>query len=182
MKLIIALASTLLLTSCSTGGLSSESEKSYVSGNGVATLIKEPLRKSAPDLSGETLGGGKFNYEIGKVTVVNVWASWCSPCRAEAPTLSALASKNPEIQFVGILTRDNLSSALSFVNRFKLTYPTLIDDAIIASFKGSIAANAIPTTLIIDANGRVAARISGEVTFSLLRELLEKVSGDKVNV
>ena len=68
------------------------------------------------------------------------------------------------------------------MDRFKLTYPTLIDDAIIASFKGSLAANAIPTTLIIDAKGRVAARISGEVTFSLLRELLEKVSGDKVNV
>ncbi len=182
MKLILALAATLLLTSCSTGGLSSDSEKSYVSGNGAAILIKEPLRKSAPNISGETLGGGKFNYEIGKVTVVNVWASWCSPCRAEAPILSAFASKNPEIQFVGILTRDNLSSALSFVNRFNLTYPTLIDDAIIASFKGSLAANAIPTTLIIDAKGRVAARISGEVTVALMRELLEKVSGDKVNV
>ncbi|CAB4754285.1 unannotated protein [freshwater metagenome] len=182
MKLIIALATTLLLTSCSTGGLSSESEKSYVSGNGAAVLIKEPLRKPAPNLSGEVLGGGKFDYEIGKVTVVNVWASWCSPCRAEAPTLSAFASKNPEIQFVGILTRDNLSSAISFVNRFNLTFPTLIDDAVIASFRGSLPANAIPTTLIIDAKGRVAARISGQVTVSLLRELLEKVSGGKVNV
>lgn len=182
MKLIIALATTLILTSCSTGGLSSDSEKSYVSGNGAAVLIKESLRKSAPDLSGKTLDGGEFNYEIGKVTVVNVWASWCSPCRAEAPTLSAFASKNPEIQFVGILTRDNLSSAISFVNRFNLTFPTLIDDAIIASFRGTLSANAIPTTLIIDAKGRVAARISGQVTVSLLRELLEKVSGGKVNV
>ena len=182
MKLIIALATALILTSCSTGGLSSESEKSFVSGNGSAVLIKESLRNPAPNLSGEILGGGKFNYEIGKVTVVNVWASWCSPCRAEAPTLSAFAEKNPEIQFVGILTRDNLSSAISFVNRFKLTYPTLIDDAVIASFRGSLPANAIPTTLIIDAKGRVAARISGQVTVSLMRDLLEKVSGGTVNV
>lgn len=182
MKLIIALATALILTSCSTGGLSSESEKSFVSGNGSAVLIKESLRKPAPTISGEILGGGKFNYEIGKITVVNVWASWCSPCRAEAPTLSAFAEKNPEIQFVGILTRDNLSSAISFVNRFKLTYPTLIDDAVIASFRGSLPANAIPTTLIIDAKGRVAARISGQVTVSLMRDLLEKVSGGTVNV
>ena len=182
MKLVIALATTLLLTSCSTGGLSSDSEKSYVSGNGAAVLIKEPLRKIAPDISGESLEGGRFNYEIGKVTVVNVWASWCSPCRAEAPILSTFASKNPEIQFVGILTRDNLSSAISFVNRFDLAFPTLIDDAVIASFRGSLPANAIPTTLIIDAKGRVAARISGQVTVSLMRELLEKVSGGQVNV
>ncbi len=182
MKLIIALATALLLTSCSTGGISSDSGKAYVSGNGSAILVNEDQRKVAPDLSGEILGGGKFNYEAGKITVVNVWASWCSPCRAEAPTLSEFALKNPDIQFIGILTRDNLSSAISFANRFKLTYPTLIDDAVIASFRGSLPANAIPTTLIIDKQGRVAARISGQVTVSLMRELLEKVSGSGVNV
>ena len=182
MKRIILLTSILLLTSCSTGGLSSNNEKAYVSGNGSAILIKESMRKQAPDLSGAKLGGGKFKYEVGKVTVVNVWASWCSPCRAEAPTLQEFASKNPEIQFIGILTRDNLSSAISFVNRFKLTYPTLIDDAVIASFRGSLPANAIPTTLIIDGKGRVAARISGQVTVSVMRDLLEKISGSAVNV
>ncbi len=182
MKKIIAIASLLILTSCSTGGLSSNNEKAFVSGNGSAVLIKEPLRKPAPELSGDVLGGGKFTSSIGKVTVVNVWASWCSPCRAEAPTLSEFAIKNPDIQFVGILTRDNLSSALSFVNRFKISYPTLIDDAVIASFRGSLSANAIPTTLIIDESGLVAARISGQVTVSLLRDLLEKVSGRTVNV
>ncbi|CAB4531878.1 unannotated protein [freshwater metagenome] len=116
------------------------------------------------------------------MTVVNVWASWCSPCRAEAPTLSEFAIKNPDLQFVGILTRDNQSSALSFVNRFKISYPTLTDDAVIASFRGSLSANAIPTTLIIDKNGLVAARISGQVTVSILRDLLEKVSGSSINV
>jgi len=182
MKRIILLASILFLTSCSTGGLSSDSEKAFVSGNGSALLIKESARKVAPDLSGTTLDGGNFQYEVGKVTVVNVWASWCSPCRAEAPTLEEFAAKNPEMQFIGILTRDNLSSAKSFVDRFKLTYPTLIDDAVIASFRGSLPANAIPTTLIIDNKGRVAARISGQVTVSVMRDLLEKVSGSSVNV
>ncbi len=71
---------------------------------------------------------------------------------------------------------------MSFVNRFEITFPTLIDDAIIASFRGSLPANAIPTTLIIDKEGRVAARISGQVTVSVLRNLLEKVSGGEINV
>ena len=118
----------------------------------------------------------------GSAAVVNVWASWCSPCRAEAPTLEEFAIKNPDIQFVGILTRDNLTSAQSFVKRFGLTYPTLIDDAVIASFRGSLPANAIPTTIVIDTKGRVAARISGQVTVSTMREVLKKVSGSEVNV
>ena len=71
---------------------------------------------------------------------------------------------------------------MSFVNRFAITFPTLIDDAIIASFRGSLPANAIPTTLIIDKEGRVAARIIGQVTVSVLRNLLEEVSGGEINV
>jgi thiol-disulfide isomerase/thioredoxin len=182
MKLSLVIASIFLLTSCSTGGISSNSENAYVSGDGSAIVITESQRTLAPKLSGETLDGKKFNGENGKLTVVNVWASWCSPCRAEAPTLEEFAIKNPDIQFVGILTRDNLSSAQSFVDRFKISYPTLIDDAVISSFRGSLPANAIPTTLVIDSNGRVAARISGQVTVSTMREVLEKVSGSAINV
>jgi len=182
MKLILAIASIFLLTSCSTGGISSNSENAYVSGDGSAILIKESQRTLAPKLSGETLSGGNFSNEPGKLTVINVWASWCSPCRAEAPTLEEFAIKNPGIQFVGILTRDNVSSAQGFVNRFKISYPTLIDDAVITSFRGSLPANAIPTTLVIDKAGRVAARISGQVTVSTMRDVLEKVSGSAINV
>lgn len=182
MKLVIALAAILTLTSCSTGGISSNSENSYISGDGSAIVLNESERVLAPTLSGKTLSGTNFNPEPGKITVVNVWASWCSPCRAEAPTLEEFAIKNPSIQFVGILTRDNLSSAQSFVKRFGLTYPTLVDDAVISSFRGSLPANAIPTTIVIDAKGRVAARISGQVTVSTMRDVLEKVSGSAISV
>ena len=68
------------------------------------------------------------------------------------------------------------------MKRFGLTYPTLIDDAVIASFRGSLPANAIPTTIVIDRDGRVAARISGQVTVATMRDVLEKVSGSAVNV
>lgn len=179
---IPAIAAILLLTSCSSGGVSSNSENAYISGDGSAIVLQESDRTVAPKVSGETLDGGKFVAKSGVITVVNVWASWCSPCRAEAPTLEEFAIKNPEIQFVGILTRDNLTSAQSFVERFKITYPTLIDDAVIASFRGSLPANAIPTTIVIDKDGRVAARISGQVTVSTMKSILEKVSGSAINV
>jgi thiol-disulfide isomerase/thioredoxin len=181
MKKVIALSFVLLLTGCSGGGLSSENENSFVSGNGSAVIIKESNRKVAPIISGEILSGGTLNLDQGKVTVLNVWASWCSPCRAEAPTLQDFAAKNPNIQFAGILTRDNLTSAQRFVERFKITYPSFVDDSLIAKFRGTLPANAIPTTLVIDSKGRVAARISGQATVAMLSDVLSKVSGLSIN-
>lgn len=177
----VALAALLLLTSCSSGGTSKANENAFVSGNGAAKFIDIKDRKVAPEVSGKLLDGTSLTLAKGKVTVINIWASWCSPCRAEAPVIENFAVKNPNIQFAGILTRDNQSAAQSFVKRFSLTYPNFIDDAIIASFRGSVLPNAIPTTLIIDTEGRVAARISGATTVALLKDLLEKVSGGAVN-
>jgi thiol-disulfide isomerase/thioredoxin len=177
-KGFVAIAASLtLLTSCSSGGLSKPSENAFVSGNGAAVVIKEADRKPAPDISGATLDGTTLALDKTKVTVINVWASWCSPCRAEAPVLQDFAAKNPDIQFAGIITRDNLSSAKAFVERFKLTYPDFTDDSMITRFRGSLTPNAIPTTLIIDSKWRVAARISGETTVAALSSLLQAVMG-----
>ena len=107
---------------------------------------------------------------------MNVWASWCSPCRAEAPALQELSVAHPGVQFVGILTRDNLVAAQAFVDRFGLTYPTITDDALLADFTGQLSVNAIPTTLLIDREGKVAARISGEITYSTLDQLLKDLN------
>ena len=168
---------TLTLTSCSGGG-SSSTQESFVSGSGAVTLIKSPDRIQAPVLAGMTLSGTNYSDGFGRVTVVNVWASWCAPCRAEIPTLIALSKKYSEVTFIGILTRDNPPTAEAFQRRFKIPYPTLIDDAILLGFKGSLAANAIPSTVVIDRNGKVAGRISGEVTVAALSELIEKVSAE----
>jgi peroxiredoxin len=81
----------------------------------------------------------------------------------------------PEVQFAGILTRDNISSAKAFYENFKLTYPTFTDEALLLGFGGSLIPNAIPTTLIIDEDGKVAVRISGEVTVAGLKKMLDKV-------
>ena len=166
------------LTACGGGG-SSSAEESFVSGDGSTTYIKSVDRKIAPAITGMTLSGENYTYGKDRVAVVNVWASWCSPCRAEAPTLEEFAIKNPDIQFVGILTRDNISSAKAFYENFNLTYPTFIDDALLVGFSGSIIPNAIPTTLIVDKNGKVAVRISGEATVATFQKMLDKVIADE---
>jgi len=174
---IIGISATLALTACG-GGNSPNGSQSFISGNGAVTFKSPDSRKPAPEISGVTLDGANYLAPKGKVTVINVWASWCAPCRAEAPTLAALSQSYPEVSFVGILTRDNESTARAFVKRFKLPYPTLVDDAILLGFQGSLAANAIPTTIVLDKHGRVAGRISGEITVASLSGLIERVSAE----
>ena len=173
-RALISLILAITLTGCGGGG-SSVAEESFVSGDGAITFIRADDRKIAPTISGMTLSGNVYTYTKNKVAVVNVWASWCSPCRAEAPTLVALANKYSEVEFIGILTRDNPANAEAFERRFKIPYPTVIDDSILAGFKGSLSANAIPTTVVLDQQGRVAARISGVVTVASLSQLIERV-------
>ena len=175
MKFIPGFLSLLLLTGCAGGGMSALNENSFIAGSGNAVFLKKSERKDAPKISGTTLTTGFKTLNLNQVTVINVWASWCSPCRAEAPALESLAQKYPEIQFVGILTRDNLSSARAFVKRFAISYPTLTDDAILVKFRGQLSPNAIPTTLVLDKQNRIAARISGEITVLALENIIKKL-------
>jgi thiol-disulfide isomerase/thioredoxin len=176
-KTSLVLAALLLLTGCSNGG-ASKAQESFIAGSGAVTKIKAGSRLDAPAISGMTLNGSTFTFTKGKVAVINVWASWCSPCRAEEPTLSALSRKYSDVQFIGILTRDNPVNAEAFARKRGTPYPTLIDDSILIGFRKSLPANAIPTTVIIDRKGRVAARISGGVTVASLSQLIEEVSAE----
>jgi thiol-disulfide isomerase/thioredoxin len=133
---------------------------------------------AAPELSGMTLLGVNYTLPKGAIAVVNVWASWCSPCRAEEPTLAAMTKIYPDVNFVGILTRDNPVNAEAFVRKNKSPYPTLIDDSVLIGFSKTLPANAIPTTLVLDINGKVAGRISGIVTIASLSELIEKIKSE----
>lgn len=174
-------ASTLvvlvLVTLSGCGGGTSANEESFISGSGAVTFIKADSRVAAPAIQGPLLGGGQLSRQRG-ITVVNVWASWCSPCRAEAPTLEALAEKYSDVNFVGVLTRDSQPNALAFVRKFKITYPTVVDDSILAAFRDSLPANAIPTTLVVDKDGRVAGRISGQVTVASLSNLIDRLKSE----
>ncbi|MFY7897549.1 MAG: TlpA family protein disulfide reductase [Candidatus Planktophila sp.] len=176
-KFAPAFLALLLLTGCSNGG-ASQAEESFISGDGAVTFIKKSDRIKAPKISGMTLMGTDYNFDGGKVAVVNVWASWCSPCRAEEPALSALARKYSDVEFIGILTRDNPVNAEAFSRKRNIPYPTLIDDSILVGFRKSLPANAIPSTVVIDETGKVAARISGAVTVASLTDLIERVSAE----
>lgn len=173
---LVGVALSLLLTSC--GGGSSTGSRSFVAGNGTVTFIKVADRQPAPTIEGATLAGGRFRLAAHRVAVINVWASWCAPCRAEAPALAALSKAYPEVSFVGVLTRDSPATAKAFVRRFAIPYPTLIDDSILMGFHNSLVANAIPSTVVIDKNGLVAARISGEITVASLTDLINRVSAE----
>jgi thiol-disulfide isomerase/thioredoxin len=173
-KLAGAIAALVLLTGCGST-TSSSPQESFVAGNGATTYIAAADRAKAPLISGMTLLGIDYRLPRNEYAVVNVWASWCSPCRAEEPVLAALTDMYPEVNFVGILTRDNPVNAEAFVRKNKSPYPTLIDDSVLIGFSKTLPANAIPTTLVLDDSGRVAGRISGIVTIASLSELLDKV-------
>ena len=175
-KLTAILVLALTLTSC--GNSTQVASKSYVAGNGTVTFIEPKDRKMGPTFSGTTLDGENFELPHGGIVVVNVWASWCAPCRAEAPTLAALANKYKGEVFVGVLTRDSEVAARAFQNRFNLPYPTLVDDSVLLGFRDTLSANAIPSTILMDPKGRVAARISGEITVASLSDLIEKLHAE----
>ncbi len=177
MKKIAALiALSLLLTGC--GSSKQVASKSYVAGNGTVTFIEPQDRKMGPTFSGKTLEGENFELPHGGIVVVNVWASWCGPCRAEAPTLAALANKYKGVVFVGVLTRDSEVAARAFQERFQIPYPTIVDDSVLLGFRDTLTANAIPSTILMDPKGRVAARISGQITVASLSDLIEKLHAE----
>jgi thiol-disulfide isomerase/thioredoxin len=176
-KYLVALTALLLLSGCGNSGASAPQE-SFVAGNGATSHIAPDDRVKAPVVEGMTLLGTSYKLPQNQYAVINVWASWCSPCRAEEPVLAALSKKYPEVNFVGILTRDNPVNAEAFIRKNKSPYPTLIDDSVLIGFSKSLPANAIPTTLVLDNSGRVAGRISGIVTIASLSELLDKVESE----
>jgi thiol-disulfide isomerase/thioredoxin len=180
-------AAALLLAVVGAGGCSkvgSTGDKGYIAGEGVITLLPTAQRKAPGPVSGTTLDGQKLSLAsyAGKVVVVNVWGAWCPPCRAEADDLAAaareLAAKG--VVFVGINTRDaSQDNARSFERRYDVPYPSIYDPGgrNLLAFRRTLTPNAIPSTVVIDAQGRVAASILGEVTSkNTLVDLVEDVA------
>ncbi len=175
------LAAALLLSACGASG-SATGTKGYIAGDGVVTIIDEGDRQPAPELAGESLDGEQIALSdtAGQVTVVNVWAQWCAPCRAEADDLVEAAKQLPDVPFFGIDIRDNRAAAQAFVRSKGLPYDSLFDpngESLLA-FHGIVTIQSPPTTLVIDKAGRVAAIVSGEVTASTLVGLVRDVARD----
>lgn len=135
-------------------------------------------RPQVPSVEGRTIDGQPLAIRDlrGHVVVLNVWGSWCAPCRAEAPDLAAVSRETAAqgVRFIGIDVRDNPASARAFARRFKIPYPSFDDQdtKVLDAFSGLIPIRAVPSTLIVDRHGRVAARVVGRVDAATLRTVI----------
>jgi len=179
---VVATVALGTLTACAAP---TTGDAGFVGGDGSLTLIAPEQRAAAPAIEGETLQGEAWRSDFakGKVIVYNVWGSWCAPCRAEAPELvEAAAQTAGSAVFVGINTRDlDRAAPLAFVRAFAVDYVNLYDpDArLLLRFAAQLPASAIPSTLVVDPQGRVAARILGETTRATLVGLVDDVAAGR---
>lgn len=176
----------LTLASCTDAAPtpSSGDGQGFVSGGGTASVIEPADRVVAPEVAGQTLQEEELSLADfeGDVVVVNVWGSWCAPCREEAPSLQEVSQETRDdgVQFVGLNTRDAAAQALAFERRFGITYPSLVDadGQLQLEFRDSLPPTAIPSTLIIDRQGRVAARILGATSYTQLSDLVADIAAE----
>ena len=190
MRRLLALlaAGGVLLTGCSTGSdavdVNNGGEFRFVAGTPAGEVIPEGERAAAPEFSGTLLGGGDFDSAdlAGDVAVLNFWGSWCAPCRVETPEFQEVYAdvRDEGVRFVGLNVKETSEQfAVAFVDRFGIEFPSVYDP------RGEVAlafrdypANAIPSTIVLDREYRVAAVYTGEVSQEDLRQVIERVQGE----
>ncbi|UTT63270.1 TlpA family protein disulfide reductase [Microcella humidisoli] len=181
----LALVSAAVLSGCTANDDLAELYRSgngqgYISGDGAYTVIAEADRGEPIEFTGVIENGDTVSSDDyrGEVLVVNFWYAGCPPCRLEAPDLEALAQQFAAdgVSFLGVNIYDQAPTALSFAEEFGVTYPSILDvndGAVRLAFAGQVAPTAVPTTLVLDQEGRVAARIAGLVSEpSVLRSMI----------
>ena len=166
----------------------SSGQQGYVSGDGTVSVLDASARKApAGPVSGRTVGGKRVSLADyrGDVVVMPVWGSWCGPCRAEAPMLAAASRdlKSSGVTFLGIDSRDdNTAKVREFLDRFHIPFDSIYDPdgATLLAFHGTLPPMTIPSFVFIDRNGRVAARVLGELDRSTLYGVVQDVAGHKI--
>jgi peroxiredoxin len=194
--LVIPLLAALALTGCNSGGgddlakqWQESSDKGFVSGDGTSLSIPESERTDPVEFSGTTDGEATLGSQdtLGHVTVVNFWYAGCAPCRAEAPDFEAAYAEfsDQDVKFLGVNTRDQIEQAQQFAEEFNIDYPSIMDNAngrsVQRAFAGQVPLNAVPTTLVLDTEGRVAHRVIGQIAgesqlSTLIKETLAESS------
>lgn len=162
-------------------------DTNFVTGSGGISTVPVKERRAAPKLEGTTLKGEALDVADfkGKVVVINVWGSWCGPCRAEAKHFAAVSKETADqgVQFVGINTRDNQrDAALNFETDMGIPYPSLYDRVgkLILRFpKGTLNPQTIPSTVVIDREGRIAARTLQALDTEQLHKMIDPLIAEK---
>ncbi|MFJ7076293.1 TlpA family protein disulfide reductase [Streptomyces sp. NPDC098781] len=183
-----AAVAALGLSACSSGGTSGGGgDTNFVAGGDGVDTVATGKRAAAPELSGETIDGKQLStadYK-GKVLVINVWGSWCPPCRAEAKNFQTVYEdvKGQGVEFVGINTRDTSTTpAKAFEKEYGVTFPSLYDPTgkqMLRFGKGTLNPQAIPSTLVIDRDGKIAARALQPLSEDKLRGMIKPVLAEK---
>ena len=163
------------------------SGQGYVSGDGAQTELSIAERGDPIEFEGPAIDGSQITSSdyAGEVFVVNFWYAGCPPCRAEAPDLVDLAAQYPDVPFLGVNTQDGADNAAGIESKYGIEYPSILDvsDASVQlafATAGAVAPNAVPTTLVIDREGRVAARISGRIAApSILSTMIDTVLAEE---
>ncbi|CAM5637681.1 TlpA family protein disulfide reductase [Streptomyces narbonensis] len=185
------LSAALTLSACSgdSNGLSGGGgDTNFVTSTGGISTAAKGERATPGKLAGETLQGEQLDVADlkGKVVVLNAWGSWCAPCRAEAPHFAKVAKdfKGQGVEFVGLNTRDpNKQPALAFEEDYGVPYPSLYDlkgKLILYGFpKGTLSLQGIPSTVVLDKEGKIAARSLMALDETKLRSMIEPLLKEK---
>lgn len=125
----------------------------------------------APDFTVETLHGDQFTLseQKGKTVVLNLWASWCPPCRTEMPDISAFAAAHPDIVVIGVAVRDTEEAAREFADQVEPSYPLAMGAR---DFENAYPNLGLPATYVIDEDGRVSEVHNGIVDAQTLSDLI----------
>ena len=185
--LVLAVAG-LLLTACSSGAgavdVNNGGEFRFVQGTPAGEVIPAGDRAGAPEFSGALLDGSDFSSTdlAGNVAVLNFWGSWCAPCRVETPEFQQVYAdvQGRGVQFLGLDVKETSEQfAQAFVHRFGIAFPSLYDPRgeVALAFR-NYPANAIPSTIVLDRDSRVAAVYTGEVRQDDLRAVLAQLTGE----
>lgn len=186
--LLAALAVPAVSGLAGCGTLDGTGGQDYITGEGVASEIKPAERGEPVELSGTTLEGDAFDVEDlrGDVVVINIWGSWCPPCREEMPDLVEVANGYAEgsgVHFLGINTRETSpDNGRAFQRTQEIPFPSLDDQGgrSLLALRSALPPTATPSTLVLDREGRVAARVLGPVpTATTLRTLIDTVVAEK---
>jgi thiol-disulfide isomerase/thioredoxin len=181
LRTTVALAGAAVLLAGCSAAQDPVPGQNYRSGDGTVRWLTPSSRHAPVELHGTTLTGARFDLTSlrGRIVVVNVWASWCPPCIAEAPALQQVHEQTQRegVAFVGIDNESDVAAATAHERRFGVTYPSIGSDGgrVLLSLRGTLPPIATPSTLVLDRQGRVAARVLGRVSADTLSGLVDDV-------
>ena len=192
-KFLAALAiSVLALTTsgCANDSLAEQfrsgDNKNYIAGDGTVTEFALGSRPASASWSGVTESGEQISSDQlkGVITVMNFWYAGCAPCRIEMPELIELQDEflSEGVQFVGVNVRDSAETSLAFARKINMNFPSVMDaktGSVVLGFTGVVTPQAVPTTLVIDAEGNVSARVLGRIDMGILRALIKTTIKEK---